>query len=683
MRKKFYKFFVLFVFGFILNESVHAQQNVLMEDFFTCTGNTLPPGWYKYSISGSESWQCNTLGYSGNGIGISGYSNGNNNVNEDWLISPFLDLSTYTQPQLHFLSWNRFTGNNIQVYVSTNYVGLSLPNTATWTLLNPKLPPVNSQFWEASGSINLTPYKNQPMVLAFKYTSTAAGAATWRIDDAMVADGIFSYNKRLINTGGALAGTSSSASTFQFSMSHIKGLFEAFAPIPFEISKDGINYAHYITYDSSFAGSQQTMYVRINPTVPDKVYRSLITFKANGKSISDRIHLLGSSIPSYSSLQTFQWNMRWLGDPTNCNCDTTLSKNNAIQVLKDAKADVYALQEVVSVQQLQQIRTALGSQYAAKYATTCSGAMSTSSPNFPECQKLAFIYDTTKISSLGEFSLLASTYATDTSANSGYYCFASGRFPYVLKAKLKLLNGASDTVYLVNIHAKASGTTSDYDRRACGAAKMKDSLNALFPGKKILILGDYNDYLEGTHVAGQTVSPYQTLLNSNYTGITMPLQYPGQTTFLGSTGHLIDNVVCSNALLPKYIDSSCFIFTETIDYIDNYLQTTSDHYPLMSYWRFTFGQQPNEIQDFSSVERDILLQNPTNNQLVIHNLRGEEQDARIRIIDLTGKVVWQTQTQLQRDVTRFDTGFLPSGLYAVIIETASSRYHFKWLNRLF
>jgi hypothetical protein len=103
----------------------------------------------------------------------------------------------------------------------------------------------------------------------------------------------------------------------------------------------------------------------------------------------------------------------------------------------------------------------------------------------------------------------------------------------------------------------------------------------------------------------------------------------------------------------------------------------------MSYWRFTFGQQPNEIQDFSSVERDILLQNPTNNQLVIHNIRGVEQEARIRIIDLTGKLIWQTQTQLERDVTRLDTGFLPSGLYAVIIETTNARYHFKWLNRLF
>ncbi|MBU3677154.1 MAG: hypothetical protein FGM54_08265, partial [Chitinophagaceae bacterium] len=74
--------------------SAQAQQNVLTEDFYTCVGNTLPPGWYKYSILGNEAWQCNTTGYAGNGIGINGYSNGNNNVNEDWLISPFLDLST-------------------------------------------------------------------------------------------------------------------------------------------------------------------------------------------------------------------------------------------------------------------------------------------------------------------------------------------------------------------------------------------------------------------------------------------------------------------------------------------------------------------------------------------------------------------------------------------------------------
>ncbi|MGI9190952.1 MAG: choice-of-anchor J domain-containing protein [Chitinophagaceae bacterium] len=670
-------FWVLMV-SLFFSIPVQAQQNVLTEDFFTCVGNTLPPGWYKYSILGNEAWQCNTTGFAGNGIGISGYSNGNNNVNEDWLISPFLDLSSYTQPQLHFLSWTRFNGNPIQVYVSTNYVGLSLPSSASWTLLNPSLPAVNSQYWQGSGSLDLTPYKNQPMVIAFKYTSTAAAAPTWRIDDAMVVDGIFSCNKRFINTGGTLAGTSSVPTTFQFNMSYIKGLFEAFAPIPFEISKDGINYAHYITYDSSYAGSQQTMYVRINPTVPDKLYRSLITFKGNGKVISDKILLQGSSIPSYSSLKTCQWNMRWLGDPQNCNCDTTLAKNNAIQILKDAQADLYALQEVVSTQQLQTIRQALGPQFKSTFATTCSGAMNTGSPNFPGCQKLAYIYDTTKIASMGEFSLLASTYPADTSP---YYCFSSGRFPYVMKAKMKLYGGGFDTVYIVNIHGKASGTQADYDRRACGADKMKDSLNALFPGKKILILGDYNDYLEGTHVNGQTVSPYQSLLNSNYTGITLPSVYPAQTTYVNSTGHLIDNVVCSNALLPKYIDSSCFIFTEPLQYIGNYVSNSSDHYPVLSYWRFTFGQQPNEISDFSSANHDILLQNPSHNRLVIHNLSNQVQSATIRVFDLTGKVIWQTQTSLALDVSPMDIGFFPSGLYLVQIETPTTRYHFKWMNQ--
>jgi endonuclease/exonuclease/phosphatase family metal-dependent hydrolase len=499
----------------------------------------------------------------------------------------------------------------------------------------------------------------------------------------MAVDGIFSYNQRLINTGGTLAGTSSPPSTFSFTMSHISGLFEAFAPIPFEISRDGINYAHYIAYDSTYDGIQQNMFVRINPVLPNKVYRSLLTFKANGKSISEKIHLLGSSIPSYSSLKTFQWNIRWLGDPVNCTCDTNLSKTNAIQILKDAKADVYALQEVVSIQQLQQIKTALGSQYEAKYATSCSGAPNSSSPNFAGCQKLAFIFDTTKISSLGEFSLLASTYATDTSVNSGYYCFASGRYPYVLKAKLKLLNGASDTVSIVNIHAKASGTLSDYDRRACGAAKMRDSLNALFPGKKLLILGDYNDYLEGTHVTGQTVSPYQVLLNSNFSGITLPSVYNGQTTFVGSSNHLIDNIVCNDVLFPKYIDSSCFIFTEPLSYIDNFLATTSDHYPLMSYWQFPFGQEPNQIDDINASNTHLILQNPSFNQLVIHNKRGTEEDAVIRVFDITGKLIWQTKTRLQSNTTLIPCGFVMPGLYAVTIQTNTLRYHLKWLNQSF
>ncbi|QLH44372.1 MAG: hypothetical protein HWD58_01315 [Bacteroidota bacterium] len=54
-----------------------------------------------------------------------------------------------------------------------------------------------------------------------------------------------------------------------------------------------------------------------------------------------------------------------------------------------------------------------------------------------------------------------------------------------------------DTLILANIHAKASATITDYNRRLCGAQWMTDNLNALFPNRKRLIVGDYNDYLEG------------------------------------------------------------------------------------------------------------------------------------------------------------------------------------------
>lgn len=53
----------------------------------------------------------------------------------------------------------------------------------------------------------------------------------------------------------------------------------------------------------------------------------------------------------------------------------------------------------------------------------------------------------------------------------------------MMKAKVLLANGGSDTLIIANIHGKAAGTQSDYDRRQCGADKMTDSLNALLPVK--------------------------------------------------------------------------------------------------------------------------------------------------------------------------------------------------------
>jgi hypothetical protein len=653
--------------------NLNAQVTSLNEDFSTCI-NAVPSTWTKYSVTGTDSWKCSTTGYTGNCAYMNGYSNNTNNANEDWLISPLLNLSSYATPSLSFWSITNFAGNQMQVLVSSNYAAASNPNTATWTALPATLPLTSSNVWTLSQNINLTPYKATPFRIAYKYTSTTSAAASWKVDDVNITDGTISaLSKKMINVGQCNAGSQTTAQSFTFTMSAINGTFNVTVPAPFQLSKDNVSFSNSLNYTAANGGIPQTVYVRIAPTVADKLYRKEIEFVYNGATLGDKVYVLGTSMPNVTTLRVASWNMRWFGNPSMCACDTTLAKANALKILKDMNADVYCLEEVVSTSQLASITSALGSNFNYTVSPFCSGAQTTSSFNYASGQKLAYIYNTAKVQNIGTFGLLKSTYPSDTSA---YYCFSSGRFPYVMKAVLSLNGGLKDTIIFTNIHAKAGDLSEDHNRRVCGAQKMTDSLKVLFPGKKVMVIGDFNDYLEGANAAGQTVSPYQYLLNNGFNGISLPSLYPTQSTFVGSTSHIIDNVVCTPNLKAKYIDSSFFIFTEANKYITDYSTTTSDHYPIMSYYQFNFPFISNGINTF---EKSLFgMVNPSNNILNLYNIENGTTKSSLTVYDMMGKIVYQALLENFQSHLQISIPNVKMGLYLVEINNDKGRSIQKW-----
>ena len=653
--------------------NLNAQVTSLNEDFSTCI-NAVPSTWTKYSVTGTDSWKCSTTGYTGNCAYMNGYSNNTNNANEDWLISPLLNLSSYATPSLSFWSITNFAGNQMQVLVSSNYAAASNPNTATWTALPATLPLTSSNVWTLSQNINLTPYKATPFRIAYKYTSTTSAAASWKVDDVNITDGTISaLSKKMINVGQCNAGSQTTAQSFTFTMSAINGTFNVTVPAPFQLSKDNVSFSNSLNYTAANGGTPQTVYVRIAPTVADKLYRKEIEFVYNGATLGDKVYVLGTSMPDVTTLRVASWNMRWFGNPSMCVCDTALAKTNALKILKDMNADVYCLEEVVSTSQLASITSALGSNFNYTISPFCSGAQTTSNFNYASGQKLAYIYNTAKVQNIGTFGLLKSTYPSDTSA---YYCFSSGRFPYVMKAVLSLNGGLKDTIIFTDIHAKAGDLLEDHNRRVCGAQKMTDSLKVLFPGKKVMVIGDFNDYLEGANATGQTVSPYQYLLNNGFNGISLPSLYPTQSTFVGSTSHIIDNVVCTPNLKAKYIDSSFFIFTEANKYITDYSTTTSDHYPIMSYYKFNFPFISNGINTF---EKSLFgMVNPSNNILNLYNIENGTTKSSLTVYDMMGKIVYQALLENFQSHLQISIPNVKIGLYLVEINNDKGRSIQKW-----
>ena len=102
------------------------------------------------------------------------------------MISPPVNLSNATLPQLSFLNAYKYTGAALELYISTNYSS-GAPNTATWTKLNYTLSSGNFVFVN-SGAVNLSAYKSAQVRIGFKYTGSATDGSTWELDDIIIKE---------------------------------------------------------------------------------------------------------------------------------------------------------------------------------------------------------------------------------------------------------------------------------------------------------------------------------------------------------------------------------------------------------------------------------------------------------------------------------------------------------------
>jgi hypothetical protein len=145
-------------------------------------------GWTQQSVlNGSIMWTASSFGADKFGK-ISGYLSGNTN-SENWLISPAINLASSSNPVLSFRTAAKFSGDLLELYISTNYSS-GAPSTATWTQLTgfALSPNTGNYVWTASGNISLNAYKNANTRFAFKYKSTTAGSTTYEVDDVIVKE---------------------------------------------------------------------------------------------------------------------------------------------------------------------------------------------------------------------------------------------------------------------------------------------------------------------------------------------------------------------------------------------------------------------------------------------------------------------------------------------------------------
>ncbi len=159
-------------------------QNVTVytNDFATDLG-----GFTAYSITGDQTWTWTS--YSGDGYAkMSGYSGGNK-VNEDWLISPQIDLTGITKTTFNATQAAKYVNglwDELTFQVSTDFNG-SDPTAATWTTLTlPNMPTGTDWTFVNSGDVDLSAFDGKKIFIGIKYISLATNAATWEVTDLAV-----------------------------------------------------------------------------------------------------------------------------------------------------------------------------------------------------------------------------------------------------------------------------------------------------------------------------------------------------------------------------------------------------------------------------------------------------------------------------------------------------------------
>jgi hypothetical protein len=630
--------------------------------------NGLPDNFTQYSAAGDSTWNCTIYGYQGNGIQINGFGGGSAQLNDDWLISPPLDLTGFNIPLLQFYNRTKYNGPQLKLLVSTNYSGTGNPAAATWTELNGHFPPINSDTWTKCDSINLSNFISPNTYIAWRYTSNSTdGAARTTLDNITIFNSTQAPQPTLtvqpanLFLGYAAAGTTSVAKAFQFTVIDANGTLTITAPAAFQVSKDSSTYSGSIQYSASeLAQSNLKAFVRFAPNQSNLEYSGELNFSIGAIS-KNFTRVYGNSINRNNTIDIVNWNIEWFGSsgfgPTN----KDLQEQNVKQVLRYLDADIYALLEVVDTMRFRRLIDSLGSNWGYTISPFCTNASTPSGGNWLSGQKMALVYKKDVVSNVtGRGFMLSSSTA--------YSNWATGRVPYLVTADITK-NGVTKTIDFFIIHAKSGSTASDYDRRYAGVKEMKDSLDANFSSRNVMILGDYNDDLVSTISTGSgPVSSWDPILKDSvgtkfYKALTLPLDYQGFATTIDYPG-MIDHNIISSSLLGSYISNSAKVRTDVSTVIPNYLtNNTSDHYPI--YVRFNFGTATAVTPVNNDPNLLTVLGNPVHQQIRFMFNKNVNGRLQIQLMDLNGQMLQQQVAEqvVKGQVISLPIQQLPAGTY--------------------
>jgi hypothetical protein len=569
-------------------------------------------GWTAYSVAGNKiKWTSTSSRFNSSpaAVQINGYTEAG--ASNDWLISPKLRLDNFTEfPIVSFYSRKFYAGSTLKLMVSVDYDGVSNPETANWTALEGDFPTTTGVF-KQSNYINLEAYKTDHTYLAWVYetaTNTSDNAAEWTIDDISITnETTFIASNPNLNFGEVAANSTSDSQSFVLKAGGY-GDITVTAPTDFEISADNLTFQSNLTVSEADALIGKTIYTRFAPSTKALTISGNLTVTATGLN-QQTGSLTGSSWPKTETFDIVSYNLEFFGsDVKNTSnvefgpLDDALQIDNVAKVMNKLNADVYVVQEVSddpSLDILIQKLNINGKTFDKTISPVWSYSFNAADPNFPP-QKLVVLYNTqtTKVKKTRVmFSELYdnirsgnATLANYPGGNNSSF-FSSGRLPYMVEIETNIA-GVKKNINIIDLHARANSGTdiSKYNMRKYDAEFLKDSLDVHYPDTDFMILGDYNDDVDQSVIAGNP-SSYQKLVEdtARYNALTLDISKAGAYSFLSSGGFL-DHIITSNELTDEYVPNSIAVYDPRTD-ITNYVNTTSDHGPVIARFEFKKSEQ--------------------------------------------------------------------------------------------
>ncbi|MDO9633626.1 MAG: choice-of-anchor J domain-containing protein [Paludibacter sp.] len=288
------------------------------------------------------------------------------------------------------------------------------------------------------------------------------------------------------------------------------------------------------------------------------IFFSLYFLEIQGKTIELKITTL---------------NTAWLSCSTYGPEDDELQINNIVTLISAIQPDIIALQEVGTSSVYATMDTLVkrlgdgwGGNMLPTYNDNCG-------------QNLGIIYKKTRVEFVNS-TLLNS--GISSQGNSYYYNWSSGRYPVLYN--VNVVDGATRIpLSIINIHAKAMSDETSYTRRKGASEGLKYILDgSAFNTKNIVLMGDFNDYLNGSQCGSCGDSPYKNFMDDteNYLGLTSGLNNPYYNN------PVIDHIMISNELFGNLVQNSAVLETGATSIIPGYRYTTSDHTPISAVLSF-------------------------------------------------------------------------------------------------